>query len=77
MLVEAHHGLGDLSLMLNLMPNHTLASLAQEPNIDADVIQGHLQTHSSLVKVLGCAAGSEPSLWTCPSKAGVIFWNCS
>lgn len=51
-LVEAHHGLSDLSLMLNLMPRHTLASLAQENNIDADVIQGHLQDHASQVKVL-------------------------
>jgi pilus assembly protein CpaE len=51
-LVEAHHGLSDLSLNLNLLPRHTLASLAQESNIDADVIQGHLQAHASRVKVL-------------------------
>ena len=38
--VEAHHGLGDLSLMLNLIPRHTLASLAQEATIDADLLQG-------------------------------------
>lgn len=51
-LVEAHHSLSDLSLMLNLLPRHTLASLAQEQNIDADVIQGHLHDHASRVKVL-------------------------
>lgn len=51
-LVEAHHGLSDLSLMLNLLPRHTIASLAQENNIDADVLQGHLHTHVSRVKVL-------------------------
>lgn len=51
-LVEAHHGLSDLSLNLNLLPRHTLVSLAQETNIDADVIQGHLQAHASRVKVL-------------------------
>lgn len=51
-LVEAHHGLSDLSLMLNLSPRHTLASLAQEENIDADVIRGHLHDHVSGLKVL-------------------------
>lgn len=51
-LVEAHHGLSDLSLMLNLLPRHTLASLAQEANLDADVLQGHLQPHASKIKVL-------------------------
>ncbi len=51
-LVEAHHGLSDLSLMLNLLPRHTLASLAQETNLDADVLQGHLQPHASKIKVL-------------------------
>ena len=51
-LVEAHHGLSDVSLMLNLLPRHTLATLAQEMNLDADVLQGHLQAHASRVKVL-------------------------
>jgi pilus assembly protein CpaE len=51
-LVEAHHGLSDLSLSLNLLSRHTLATLAQESNIDADVLQGHLQLHASRVKVL-------------------------
>ena len=51
-LVEAHHGLSDVSLMLNLLPHHTLATLAQEMNVDADVLQGHLQAHASRVKVL-------------------------
>ena len=51
-LVEAHHGLSDAALMLNLLPRHTLATLAQEMNVDADVLQGHLQVHASRVKVL-------------------------
>jgi pilus assembly protein CpaE len=51
-LVEAHHGLSDISLNLNLISRHTLASLAQESNIDTDVLQGHLQLHASRVKVL-------------------------
>ena len=51
-LVEAHHGLSDLSLNMNLLSRHTLASLAQESNIDADVLMGHLQLHASRVKVL-------------------------
>ena len=52
-LVEAHHGLGDVSIMLNLLPKHTLASLAEESNIDLDVIQGHLQPHhASGIQVL-------------------------
>lgn len=51
-LLEAHQGLSDMSLNLNLLSRHTLASLAQESNIDADVLQGHLQQHASRVKVL-------------------------
>jgi pilus assembly protein CpaE len=51
-LVEAHHGLSDAALMLNLLPRHTLATLAQEMNVDADVLQGHLQPHACRVKVL-------------------------
>lgn len=51
-LVEAHHSLGDAALMLNLTPRHTLASLAEEENLDIDVIQGHLQLHASNIKVL-------------------------
>lgn len=51
-LVEAHHGLSDLSLNLNLLSRHTLATLAQESNIDVDVLQGHLQLHASRVKIL-------------------------
>jgi pilus assembly protein CpaE len=55
-LVEAHHGLSDLSLNLNLLSRHTLATLAQENNIDADVLQGHLQPHASRIKVLAAPA---------------------
>jgi pilus assembly protein CpaE len=56
-LVEAHHGLSHLSLMLNLHPRHTLASLATETNLDLDVIQGLLEPHGSGVRLL--AAPSE------------------
>ncbi len=56
-LAEAHHGVSHLSLMLNLHPRHTLASLATETNLDLDFIQGLLQTHSSGVRLL--AAPSE------------------
>lgn len=55
-LMEAHHGLSDLSLNLNLLSRHTLASLAQESNVDADVLQGHLQQHASRIKVLAAPA---------------------
>ncbi|MEX1018561.1 MAG: response regulator [Litorilinea sp.] len=51
-LLEGHHGLGDVALMLNLTPRHTLASIAQEENLDMDVIQGHLQQHASDIKIL-------------------------
>lgn len=51
-LVEAHHSMGDVALMLNLTPRHTLASLAEEANLDIDVIQGHLQLHASNIKAL-------------------------
>lgn len=55
-LVEAHNGLGDVSLMLNLLPRLTLASLAEEPNIDVDVMEGHLQKHASGIQVLSAPA---------------------
>lgn len=51
-LMEAHHGLSDLAINLNLLSRHTLASLAQESNVDADLLQGHLQPHASRIKVL-------------------------
>lgn len=51
-LIEGHHGMGDVALMLNLTPRHTLATIAQEENMDLDVIQGHLQQHASEIKVL-------------------------
>lgn len=51
-LVEAHHGLGHLALMLNLYPRHTIANLDEEPNVDVDLVQGLLQYHSSGVRLL-------------------------
>lgn len=58
-LVEAHHGLGHLALMLNLYPRHTIASLESEANVDLDFLQGLLQSHSSGVRLL--AAPMDPS----------------
>ena len=51
-LAEAHHGLSNLSFMLNLHPRYTLADLADEPVIDADVLRTLLQTHSSGLRLL-------------------------
>lgn len=58
-LVEAHHGLGHLALMLNLYPRHTITSLEGEENIDLDFLQGLLQSHGSGVRLL--AAPMDPS----------------
>ncbi len=55
--VEAHSGLSDLSLMLNLLPHHTISSLLDEDSIDQDIVRGLLYEHSSGVRVL--AAPSE------------------
>ena len=51
-LVEAHHGLGHLALMLNLYPRNTIANLDGESNVDIDLIQGLLQYHGSGVRLL-------------------------
>lgn len=58
-LVEAHHGLGNLALLLNLYPRHTTQSLEDEPNVDLDLLQGLLQPHSSGVRLL--AAPTDPA----------------
>lgn len=51
-LAEAHHGLGHLSLMLNLHPRYTVANLAEEANVDRDIVQAYLQQHSSGIHLL-------------------------
>ena len=51
-LAEAHHGLSNLSFMLNLHPRYTLADLADEPVVDADVLRTLLQTHSTGIRLL-------------------------
>ncbi len=51
-LVEAHHGLGHLALLLNIYPRHTVESLDEESNIDSDLLRGLLQNHSSGVQLL-------------------------
>ena len=51
-LAEAHHGLSQLSLMLNLRPTRTVAGLAGEASIDLDLLQGYLQPHQSGVHLL-------------------------
>ncbi|MEM7133789.1 MAG: hypothetical protein AAF702_46265 [Chloroflexota bacterium] len=55
-LAEAHHGLSHLSLMLHLHPRNTLAGLEEIAEIDTDIVAGHLQAHSSGVKVLAAPA---------------------
>ena len=55
-LVEAHNGLSDLSLMINLLPHHTVSNLADEVTIDHDLVQGLLYEHSSRIKVLAAPA---------------------
>ncbi|MEZ4862563.1 MAG: P-loop NTPase [Caldilineaceae bacterium] len=56
--VEAHQGLGHLSLLLNLYPRHTIESLENEANIDVDLVQGLLQSHGSGIRLL--AAPTDP-----------------
>lgn len=51
-LVEAHHGLSNLSLMLHLHPQRTLATIENEHTIDYDIVRGYLQQHTSGVNVL-------------------------
>lgn len=51
-LVEAHRGLSDLSLMLNLHPMRTLAHLDEESEIDLDIVQGNLCQHESGLRLL-------------------------
>lgn len=58
-LVEAHHGLGHLGLLLNIYPRHTINSLEGEENIDLDLLQGLLQSHGSGVRLL--AAPMDPA----------------
>lgn len=53
-LVEAHHALSNLSLMLHLHPQRTLATIEDEHTIDYDIIRGYLQQHTSGVNIL-CA----------------------
>lgn len=58
-LVEAHHALGHLALLLNLYPRHTISALDEEPNLDPDLLQGLLQHHGSGVRLL--SAPLDPS----------------
>ena len=51
-LAEAHHGLSHLSLMLNMHPRYTLANVAEEPNIDRDIMHAYLQAHNSGIRLL-------------------------
>lgn len=58
-LAEAHHTLGQLPLMLNVQPRHTLANFASETNIDVDLVRGYLQPHQSGIRLL--AAPVDPA----------------
>jgi pilus assembly protein CpaE len=51
-LVEAHQGLTGLAVMLNLRPRRTLANLADEAEIDLDIVQGNLCRHLSGLQLL-------------------------
>jgi pilus assembly protein CpaE len=57
-LAEAHHGLGQLALMLNVRPRHHLASLVSEANLDLDLLRGYLQPHESGVRLLAAPGES-------------------
>ena len=57
-LVETHHSLGHLALMLNLYPRHTISALDEEPNLDVDLVQGLLQHHGSGVRLLSAPLDS-------------------
>jgi pilus assembly protein CpaE len=50
-LAEAHHDLGQLALMLNMMPRYTIASLAGDGNIDMDMVRSVLQPHASGIQL--------------------------
>jgi pilus assembly protein CpaE len=50
-LAETHLLLSHLTLMLNIHPRHTLASLANV-EIDRDIVQGVLQAHTSGIRIL-------------------------
>lgn len=51
-LVEAHHGLSDISVMMSVHPTRSLSTLAAEEVIDADIVAGNLHAHSSGVRLL-------------------------
>lgn len=58
-LVEAHHGLSDISVMMSLHPSRTLADIASAAQIDTDIVAGSLHTHSSGVKLLTAPTSTE------------------
>ena len=70
-LVEGHASLGDVALLLNAHPAHTLMDLVTEPSrfLDADLLRGALAPHASGIKVLLAARTMEegarmtPELW--------------
>lgn len=68
-LTEVHHGLSDLALLLNAHPTHTLANMATEMHLDADLVGGHLFTHSSGVRLLAAPTSVQqlvdipPTVW--------------
>ncbi len=68
-LAEVHGGLSDVSLLLNAHPVRTLANLAEEVTVDADVVLGHLHSHSTGVRMLaapetfGSRSDLAPATW--------------
>lgn len=74
-LVEGHASLGDVALLLNAHPLHTLVDLAMEPReLDSDLIRGALVTHASGVKVLFAARTMEDGTRMTPELlAGALY----
>jgi len=59
-LVEGHASLGDIALLLNVHPPHTLVDLVTEPReLDTDLMRGALVSHASGIKVLFAARTME------------------
>jgi len=69
-LVEAHHGLSNLSLMLHLHPQRTLATLENEHTIDHDIVRGYLQQHTSGVNILAAPTEIDDMIELAPET-----WN--
>ena len=57
-LVDFFGQFGDVALLLDIVPTGTIADLAQFPELDPELVDGHLTRHSSGLRVLA-SAGAE------------------